>query len=45
MESVILITKRLCSGLSSLNIVVVLHESKSPIFDRSMYVSLHDLMA
>ena len=45
MESMILITKRLCSGLSSLNIVVLLHESKSPIFNRPMYVSLYDPMA
>ena len=34
----ILITEKLCSGLSSrfvkLNVVVLLHESKSPIFNR-----------
>ena len=41
MESMTLITKKkLCSGLSSrvvkLNVVVLSHESKSPIFNRPM---------
>ena len=38
MQSMILITKKLGSGLSNrfvkLNIVVLLHESKSPVFNR-----------
>ena len=37
-EPMMLITKKLCSGLSSrfvkLNVVVLVHESKSPIFNR-----------
>ena len=40
MESMMLITKKLCSGLGSrfvkLNVVVLLHESRSPIFSRPM---------
>ena len=40
MESMMLITKKLCSGLSSrfvkLNVVVLLHKSKSPIFNSPM---------
>ena len=40
MESMMLITKKLCSGLSSrflkLNVVVLLHESRSPILSRPM---------
>ena len=40
MESMILITKQLCSGLNSrfvkLNVVLLSHESKSAIFKRPM---------
>ena len=40
MESMILITKKLCSGLTSrfvkLNVVLLSHESKSRIFNRPM---------